>query len=264
MEPRRSLTLSSPSVEPSSCRQEHRTSRAYRRLRTQCGQTTPSSPPAPGRISMPPSTRQCPSAWSYRSTRSSVPYQRPSGSGIRTSGAASALRVSRRGITCCRSCRRRAPGLASRPDRSCCRLGRGCRSARCRPHGQHRDPLGRATPRSLTVLPIRQGCRRGRMAEFPNIPGQSHRFDYLEPALRATTREAVIGDCRVRVVPLRDVLRAATEAIVSDAGGSSATITNVDAALRAASVNRSSIASHGPELPASHLSTPAAVEHSGR
>ncbi len=32
------------------------------------------------------------------------------------------------------------------------------------------------------------------------------------------TRAAVIGDCRVRVVPLRDVLRAATEAIVSDAG----------------------------------------------
>jgi aminoglycoside 3-N-acetyltransferase len=58
----------------------------------------------------------------------------------------------------------------------------------------------------------------GVWAEFPNIPGQSHRFDDLEPALRATTREAVIGDCRVRVVPLRDVLRAATEAIVSDAG----------------------------------------------
>lgn len=50
------------------------------------------------------------------------------------------------------------------------------------------------------------------------MPGHSHRFDDLEPVLRASTREVLIGLCRVRVVPLRDVLKAATEEIVSDPG----------------------------------------------
>jgi len=50
-------------------------------------------------------------------------------------------------------------------------------------------------------------------AEFPNVPGQSHRFHEIEPALRSATRETTIGDCRVRVVRVRDVLRLATEMV---------------------------------------------------
>lgn len=52
--------------------------------------------------------------------------------------------------------------------------------------------------------------------ELPNIPGQSHRFDDLEPALRPRTRSVPIGDCTARVVKIQDVLRTATEAILSN------------------------------------------------
>ena len=52
--------------------------------------------------------------------------------------------------------------------------------------------------------------------ELPNIPGQSHRFDDLEPALRDFTTRAQIGDCSARLVKVRDVLRTATEVILRD------------------------------------------------
>jgi aminoglycoside 3-N-acetyltransferase len=55
-------------------------------------------------------------------------------------------------------------------------------------------------------------------AELPNIPGQSHRFDDIEPVLGPATREATIEACRVRVVPVRDVLTSATQLIVDDPG----------------------------------------------
>lgn len=58
----------------------------------------------------------------------------------------------------------------------------------------------------------------GVWAEFPNVPGQSHRFDDLEPMLRSHTREALIGDCPARLVKVRDVLYHATVAISTDAG----------------------------------------------
>lgn len=58
----------------------------------------------------------------------------------------------------------------------------------------------------------------GVWGEFPNIPGESHRFDDLEPALRASTREVTIGTCRARRVRVRDVLQQATAAVVRDAG----------------------------------------------
>lgn len=55
-------------------------------------------------------------------------------------------------------------------------------------------------------------------AEMPNIPGQSHRFDDIEPVLRSATRESTIAGCRVRVVPVRDVLTSATQLIADDPG----------------------------------------------
>lgn len=52
--------------------------------------------------------------------------------------------------------------------------------------------------------------------ELPNIPGQSHRFDDLAPALVDATHEAVIGQCHARRIPVRMVLQAAERAIISD------------------------------------------------
>jgi aminoglycoside 3-N-acetyltransferase len=42
--------------------------------------------------------------------------------------------------------------------------------------------------------------------ELPNMPGESHRFDDIEPALRPATQEAMIGPCRARRIPIQDVL----------------------------------------------------------
>jgi aminoglycoside 3-N-acetyltransferase len=42
--------------------------------------------------------------------------------------------------------------------------------------------------------------------ELPNIPGQSHRFDEIEPHCRAATQEVMIGSCRARRIPIREVL----------------------------------------------------------
>ncbi len=58
----------------------------------------------------------------------------------------------------------------------------------------------------------------GVWAELPNLPGQSHRFDDIEPVLRPCTKEVLIGTCRARLVKVRDVLYHATLAISRDAG----------------------------------------------
>jgi aminoglycoside 3-N-acetyltransferase len=50
-------------------------------------------------------------------------------------------------------------------------------------------------------------------AELPDLCGESHRFDDLEPALRPRTREVVVGGARLRRVSVRDVLDA-TRAVV--------------------------------------------------
>ncbi|MBA2287067.1 MAG: AAC(3) family N-acetyltransferase, partial [Ktedonobacteraceae bacterium] len=42
--------------------------------------------------------------------------------------------------------------------------------------------------------------------ELPNIPGQSHQFDDIEPECRASTHEVMIGSCRARRIPIHDVL----------------------------------------------------------
>ena len=54
--------------------------------------------------------------------------------------------------------------------------------------------------------------------ELPNIPGQSHRFDDLEPDLAPLTGEVRIGTCRARRVPVQDVLAVATRRILADPG----------------------------------------------
>jgi aminoglycoside 3-N-acetyltransferase len=57
---------------------------------------------------------------------------------------------------------------------------------------------------------------RGVWAEFPNVSGESHRFDDLEPALAPKTVETRIGDCRARLIAVQDVLDAADEVIRHD------------------------------------------------
>jgi aminoglycoside 3-N-acetyltransferase len=52
--------------------------------------------------------------------------------------------------------------------------------------------------------------------ELPNIPGQSHYFDDLAPALASATREVMIGTCRAQRIPVRAVLQATERAIVAD------------------------------------------------
>ncbi|HEX4216574.1 MAG TPA: AAC(3) family N-acetyltransferase [Candidatus Dormibacteraeota bacterium] len=59
---------------------------------------------------------------------------------------------------------------------------------------------------------VGDGC----WAEFPNIPGESHRFSELEPLLAPVTREARIGGCRARLIAARDVLRIADREIKED------------------------------------------------
>ncbi len=49
--------------------------------------------------------------------------------------------------------------------------------------------------------------------ELPNIPGQSHQFDEIEPHCRAATQEVAIGSCRARRVPIREVLAVAERLI---------------------------------------------------
>ncbi|MBM7788486.1 aminoglycoside N3'-acetyltransferase [Tenggerimyces flavus] len=56
----------------------------------------------------------------------------------------------------------------------------------------------------------------GVWAEFPNVSGESHRFDDLEPALAPKATEVRIGDCRARLVAVRDVLEATDRAVRAD------------------------------------------------
>jgi aminoglycoside 3-N-acetyltransferase len=49
--------------------------------------------------------------------------------------------------------------------------------------------------------------------ELPNISGESHHFDEIEPELRPATTEVQIGACRARRIPVRDVL-AGTERLI--------------------------------------------------
>lgn len=57
---------------------------------------------------------------------------------------------------------------------------------------------------------------QGSWAELPAISGESHRFDEIEPDLRAVTREVRIGRCRARRIEVRDVLGATTKRILDD------------------------------------------------
>lgn len=52
--------------------------------------------------------------------------------------------------------------------------------------------------------------------ELPNVPGESHRFDAIEPALAPLTYEVRIGDCRARRIPVRDVLAVTTQLVTAD------------------------------------------------
>lgn len=52
--------------------------------------------------------------------------------------------------------------------------------------------------------------------ELPNIPGRSHRFDEIEPYCRAVTQEVLIGSCRARRVPVREVLAVAERLILAN------------------------------------------------
>ena len=52
--------------------------------------------------------------------------------------------------------------------------------------------------------------------EFPNIPGESHEFDAIEPSLRSATRETTIGNCRARKIPITAVLAATRQLVLAD------------------------------------------------
>jgi aminoglycoside 3-N-acetyltransferase len=49
--------------------------------------------------------------------------------------------------------------------------------------------------------------------ELPNIPGESHRFDRIESALVAVTREVKIGSCRARRIAISDIV-AVTDSLI--------------------------------------------------
>ncbi|GAB3753213.1 AAC(3) family N-acetyltransferase [Microlunatus parietis] len=56
----------------------------------------------------------------------------------------------------------------------------------------------------------------GVWAEVPNVSGESHNFDDLEPRLAPVTAETMIGNCRARRIPARAVLASATSVIMND------------------------------------------------
>ena len=58
----------------------------------------------------------------------------------------------------------------------------------------------------------------GLWMEFPNIPGESHRFDDIEPFLRPATKEVQIGRARVRLLS-KDAIVAATQRLIVDDPG---------------------------------------------
>lgn len=56
----------------------------------------------------------------------------------------------------------------------------------------------------------------GLWLELPNVSGESHRFDRIEPLLAERTTETMIGQCRARRIRVRDILDVATQVIVAD------------------------------------------------
>ncbi len=56
----------------------------------------------------------------------------------------------------------------------------------------------------------------GLWVELPNLGGESHRFDEIEPYLMPMTTETMIGPCRARRIAVDDVLEIATEVIRAD------------------------------------------------
>jgi aminoglycoside 3-N-acetyltransferase len=56
----------------------------------------------------------------------------------------------------------------------------------------------------------------GLWIELPNIPGESHHFDDIEPVLRPATKEIRIGQARVRRIPKDAVLAATRQLIEAD------------------------------------------------
>lgn len=58
----------------------------------------------------------------------------------------------------------------------------------------------------------------GLWVELPNVSGDSHRFDRIEPLLAERTTETMIGACRARRIRMQDVLDVATEMITAEPG----------------------------------------------
>jgi aminoglycoside 3-N-acetyltransferase len=56
----------------------------------------------------------------------------------------------------------------------------------------------------------------GSWLELPNVSGESHRFDEIEPALRPFTTETRIGHCRARLIAVEDILTCTTTVIEAD------------------------------------------------
>ena len=54
--------------------------------------------------------------------------------------------------------------------------------------------------------------------EYPNIPGESHRFDEIEPHCRAITQEIRVGSCKMRRIPVRELLAVVERIILADPG----------------------------------------------
>jgi aminoglycoside 3-N-acetyltransferase len=56
----------------------------------------------------------------------------------------------------------------------------------------------------------------GLWVELPNVPGESHRFDAIEPVLRSATQDIQIGNARVRRIPKQAVLAATRQLVEAD------------------------------------------------
>jgi aminoglycoside 3-N-acetyltransferase len=56
----------------------------------------------------------------------------------------------------------------------------------------------------------------GLWVELPNVPGESHHFDAIEPVLRSATKEIRIGNARIRRIPKQAVLAATRELVEAD------------------------------------------------
>jgi aminoglycoside 3-N-acetyltransferase len=56
----------------------------------------------------------------------------------------------------------------------------------------------------------------GLWTELPNIPGESHHFDLIEPLLRPLTKEVRIGQAQVRRIPKQAVLSATRTLVEAD------------------------------------------------